>query len=262
MMIPDVLANACHPAISRRWSPIELVRLERMMWVTIADIQQKLGVNIHPDDVRRGACLVYEGGDDDLLARIDAQERKTRHDLKARLDVFCEDTGLQIWHLGCTSADIVENTYQIRVASTLQALAMEWPEMRERVDSMLDRYPLRGIKGAMGTMQDQIDLLGSEDKAAQLDRRFTARMGFAGAVTAIGQVNHRSLDLMVATELQAAVAGCRLHALVDGFVTMLAGIAGNTWNEGDVSHSVVRRVALLGVLFATDVCLRDGPYTS
>ncbi len=43
-----------------------------------------------------------------------------------------------------------------------------------------------------------------------------------------------------------------LHQVLNGYVQMLAGISGNQWNEGDVSCSVVRRVALPGMFFAID----------
>ncbi|MFM1906124.1 MAG: adenylosuccinate lyase [Actinomycetota bacterium] len=43
-----------------------------------------------------------------------------------------------------------------------------------------------------------------------------------------------------------------LHQVLNGYVQMLAGITGNQWNEGDVSCSVVRRVALPGIFFAID----------
>ncbi|MGC8141361.1 hypothetical protein ACP3W2_28535, partial [Salmonella enterica] len=40
----------------------------------------------------------------------------------------------------------------------------------ERVESLLAAYPLRGIKGPMGTSQDMLDLMGgSEDKLASLE---------------------------------------------------------------------------------------------
>lgn len=43
-----------------------------------------------------------------------------------------------------------------------------------------------------------------------------------------------------------------LHEILNGFVQMLAGITGKQWNEGDVSCSVVRRVALPGMFHAFD----------
>ncbi|MCB1655427.1 MAG: adenylosuccinate lyase [Pseudomonadales bacterium] len=47
----------------------------------------------------------------------------------------------------------------------------------------------------------------------------------------------------------------RIHGLfviLRGFLTMTSELAGEQWNEGDVSCSVVRRVALPDALFATD----------
>ena len=43
-----------------------------------------------------------------------------------------------------------------------------------------------------------------------------------------------------------------LHAILKGHLTMAAGLAGDQWNEGDVSCSVVRRVVLPDSFFAMD----------
>src|SRR5207302_1886451 len=40
-----------------------------------------------------------------------------------------------------------------------------------RVDELLARYPLRGIKGPVGTQQDQLDLLVDATKVDELERR-------------------------------------------------------------------------------------------
>jgi len=45
---------------------------------------------------------------------------------------------------------------------------------------------------------------------------------------------------------------CGLAVVLTGHLAMVAGISGHQWNEGDVSDSVVRRVALPGAFFATD----------
>ena len=34
------------------------------------------------------------------------------------------------------------------------------------------------------------------------------------------------------------------HSVLNGYLTMVSNLAGDQWNEGDVSCSVVRRVAL------------------
>ena len=42
------------------------------------------------------------------------------------------------------------------------------------------------------------------------------------------------------------------HTILKGYQTMAAGLAGDQWNEGDVSCSVVRRVMLPDAFFASD----------
>jgi adenylosuccinate lyase len=45
---------------------------------------------------------------------------------------------------------------------------------------------------------------------------------------------------------------CGFSTILSGYVTMTGALAGHQWNEGDVSCSVVRRVALPGAFFAVD----------
>jgi adenylosuccinate lyase len=49
---------------------------------------------------------------------------------------------------------------------------------------------------------------------------------------------------------------CGLKVVLDGHLTMAAGLAGAQWNEGDVSCSVVRRVLLPDACFAADGLLQ------
>jgi adenylosuccinate lyase len=165
-----------------------------------------------------------------------------------------------------------------------------------RLDELLRRYPLRGIKGPVGTGQDMLDLLDRDQaKLAELERRVAGHLGFARVLTSVGQVYPRSLDydvLSALVQLAAAPASfattLRLmagHELVtegfrpgqvgssamphkmntrsaeriNGFAVILRGyasmageLAGDQWNEGDVSCSVVRRVALPDAFFAID----------
>ena len=45
---------------------------------------------------------------------------------------------------------------------------------------------------------------------------------------------------------------CGFQAILNGFLNMVMSLSGDQWNEGDVSCSVVRRVALPGAMFAAD----------
>ena len=165
-----------------------------------------------------------------------------------------------------------------------------------RLDGLLERYPLRGVKGPVGTAQDMLDLLGGDDaKLAELEARVAEHLGFTHTLTSVGQVYPRSLDYDVVSALvQLAAAPSSLaktirlmagnelvtegfqpgqvgssampHKMntrsaerVNGFAVILRGyasmageLAGDQWNEGDVSCSVVRRVALPDAFFAID----------
>jgi len=165
-----------------------------------------------------------------------------------------------------------------------------------RLDDLTRRYPLRGIKGPVGTAQDMLDLLdGDAAKLAELEQRVANHLGFDNVLTSVGQVYPRSLDwdvLSSLVQLAAApssfaktirlMAGIELvtegfqpgqvgssampHKMntrsaerINGFAVILRGyasmageLAGDQWNEGDVSCSVVRRVALPDAFFALD----------
>ena len=165
-----------------------------------------------------------------------------------------------------------------------------------RVEELLGRYPLRGIKGPVGTGQDMLDLLGGDQaRLAELERRVADHLGFAHVFVSTGQVYPRSLDYEVVTALAQVAAApsnvatsirlmagaelvtegfrpgqvgssamphkmntrsCErvngLSVVVRGYVGMIGELAGDQWNEGDVSDSVVRRVALPDAFFALD----------
>jgi adenylosuccinate lyase len=77
-----------------------------------------------------------------------------------------------------------------------------------RVRELIDRYPLRGIKGPMGTGQDMLDLFGGDvAKLGELERRVAEFLGFDEVLTSVGQVYPRSLDHDVTSALVQLGAG-------------------------------------------------------
>jgi adenylosuccinate lyase len=248
-------------SLEHTWAPLENVIIERQLWVTVMQEQRRLGLDIPDEAVKASDACVYQV-DQVTLDRIDAQERIVRHDLKARLDVFCEDAGHQYHHLGLTSADIVDNVAQIKILRSLEYLRSMW---ELELEELIARYPMRGIKGAVGTQQDQIDLLESVRAARDLDRAVADRFGFRDVLGSVGQIYPRSLDFEVASVVSSALRS-RLYARLDaegiqgylavvgGYVLMLANLP--QWGEGDVSSSVVRRVALPGLFLTAEDALR------
>ncbi|GIW44332.1 MAG: adenylosuccinate lyase [Candidatus Binatia bacterium] len=335
--LPDVLAERyASPEMAAIWSARGKVVLERELWIAVLKAQKELGLEV-PDD----AIAAYERVKDQVdLASIRARERRTKHDVKARIEEFCALAGHEHIHKGMTSRDLTENVEQLQIlrAGTLlfekglaaaawfaqraqeyrdvvlparthnvpaqpttfgRRLAMYGEELLLALDHLkwwLESYPLRGLKGPIGTQLDLLTLLGGDaTKVERLENAVLEFLGFRRTLRAVGQVYPRSLDAAMAgilVQLGAApssfaktlrlMAGhelategfaegqvgssamphkmnprsCErlngLHLVVRGFANMLEGLAGDQWNEGDVSCSVVRRVALPGIFLASD----------
>ena len=77
-----------------------------------------------------------------------------------------------------------------------------------RVEDLIGRYPLRGIKGPVGTAQDMLDLLdGDSAKLAALEKRVAQHLGFAQILDSVGQVYPRTLDFDVISAYLEVAAG-------------------------------------------------------
>ena len=65
----------------------------------------------------------YESVKDSVdLDSIQNRERVTRHDVKARIEEFCELAGYEHIHKGMTSRDLTENVEQLQVFNSLKLL--------------------------------------------------------------------------------------------------------------------------------------------
>lgn len=71
----------------------------------------------------------------------------------------------------------------------------------ERLESLQNRYPMRGIKGPVGTAQDSIDLLGDSKSHQKLETEIASELGFTRILSSTGQIYPRSLDYEVLTTL-------------------------------------------------------------
>ncbi len=91
----------------------------------------------------------------------------------------------------------------------------------QRVDELIERYPLRGIKGPVGTQQDQLDLLdGDLERLDLLEAAVARHLGFDHVLANVGQVYPRSLDLDVVSALVQAAAAPSSLALT---IRLMAG---------------------------------------
>lgn len=225
------------------WTEQGGAAIERDLWLAIFRSQARINPDLFAQhDIRRiETALRHAVQQEANLESIRQRELITRHDLKARLEETIFVAGIpEVIHLGCTSADIVENRDLIRMKRTLEArgLGASW-------------IPFRGIKGPVGTQQDQTDLLGRRG-AVLLDHQIAAAFGFDNLQIGGPQTAYRSTDLQFATQLVGDAELDRAELVVaQGYLSMIAANTGVTWNEGDVSSSVVRRYALPGIVQIT-----------
>jgi adenylosuccinate lyase len=324
------------PELVTLWSPEEKVRAERRLWVAVLRAQRDLGVPVPDgvvaayervvDPVDLASIAARERVTlHDVKARIEEfsalaghqhiHKGMTSRDLTENVEQLQIRSSLELVRdrsvaalarlsrLAVSYADTVlvgrshnvpaqATTLGKRFASAAQELLLGY----ERLRDLLARYPLRGLKGPVGTAADQLDLLdGDEAKLAELERRVSSYLGFARVLHSVGQVYPRSLDLDVVSALAQLSAGpsslattirlmvgqelategfrpgqvgssamphkmnTRSSERINGFAVLLRGyqsmageLAGDQWNEGDVSCSVVRRVALPDAFFAID----------
>src|SRR5215218_2139909 len=117
MSIPNVLASRyAADDLVRIWSPEHKIVLERRLWIAVLKAQSELGV-----EVPAGVIEAYEAVVDQVdLASIEARERVTRHDVKARIEEFCALAGHEHIHKGMTSRDLTENVEQLQIRRSLQ----------------------------------------------------------------------------------------------------------------------------------------------
>jgi adenylosuccinate lyase len=312
------------------------VRLERRFWIAVMESQRELGVDIPGDAIEASRQVVDQvdlesiterelATRHDVTARLEefsalaghqyAHTAMTSRDLTENVELLQIRDGLALVRdrLVTALARLAERAVEYEalaltgrshnVPAQVTTLGKRFASAGEeilrahrRLDELVVGLPLRGLKGPMGTAQDQLDLLGGDVEALDhLEAAVRRHLGFDESLTSVGQVYPRSLDLEVVAALLQAAAGpaslattirlmaghdlvtegfvagqvgssamphkmnarsCErivgLKRVLEGHVTMLASVAGDQWNEGDVSCSVVRRVAVPDAFFATD----------
>jgi adenylosuccinate lyase len=318
------------------WSPEEKIRAERRLWLAVLKAQKDLGIPVEDgviesyervlDRVDLPSIAARERVTrHDVKARIEEFSELAGHEhihkgmtsrdltenveqlqIRDSLRLIRDRMVTSLKKLAERAAEYDEmiiagrshnvpaqaTTLGKRFATAAQELLIAF----DRVNDLLARYPLRGIKGPVGTSADQLDLFGGDQaKVAELEQRVAQHLGFTQTLDSVGQVYPRSLDYDMVTALaQAATAPSSLATtirlmvgqelategfkpgqvgssamphkmntrsseringlavIVRGYVSMIGELAGDQWNEGDVSCSVVRRVALPDAFFALD----------
>ena len=329
-------ARYASAAMNDIWSPTAKIVSERRLWIAVMRAQAELGLDIPAaaiadyerviDQVDLASIAARERvTKHDVKARIEEFNGLAGHEL-IHLGMTSRDLTENVEQLQVRDSLLLVRDKTVALLARLADLAAQYSQTAltgrshnvpaqtttlgkrfasaadetivayDRLGDLLVRYPLRGIKGPVGTAQDMLDLLGGDDhRLAILEQAIARHLGFTDVLTSVGQVYPRSLDFDVLSALVQVASGpsslattIRLMAghdlvtegflpgqvgssamphkmntrscervngfavLLKGYLTMTAELAGNQWNEGDVSCSVVRRVALPDAFFALD----------
>ncbi len=317
------------------WSPEGKVVLERELWIAVLQGQRDLGVEVPDGVIEDYRSVVHQVDlasiaarervtRHDVKARIDefcalaghehVHKGMTSRDLTENVEQLQVRRSLELLRDRLVAAlalladraaeyatvTLAGRTHNVPAQATtlgkrFASAGEELFQAYRRLEDLLARYPLRGLKGPVGTQQDLLDLLGDEASVQELEARVADHLGFTARLDSVGQVYPRSLDLDVISALVQAASGpsslattirlmagqelategfragqvgssamphkmnsrsCErivgLRHVLTGHLAMVSGIAGDQWNEGDVSCSVVRRVALPDAFLAAD----------
>ncbi len=227
------------------------VVLERRFWVAVLKAQIDLGLAIDPqavidyeaviDDVDLEAIAEREARTKhDVKSRLDefshlagreeVHKGLTSRDLTENVEQLIVWRALELVESRTLallnrlaelaaahgSLSMVGRTHN--VAAQLTTLGKRFAQVGEELlaghQAIVDlrgSYALRGIKGPVGSQQDQLDLLGSAEKVDQLEQKIATNLGIPRVLNAVGQVYPRSLDFaVVSTLVQLASAPSNL----------------------------------------------------
>ena len=230
------------------WSPQAKIIAERRLWLAVLRAQQEFGVDVPDQAVADYERVLEQVDLDsiaarervtrhDVKARIEefnalaghehVHKGMTSRDLTENVEQLQIRRSLELVHAhgvavaarlaerAATYRDVVMAGRSHNVAAQATTLGKRFASAAQetlialtRIRELLDRYPLRGIKGPMGTAQDMLDLLdGDTGRLAELERRIAEFLGFSAVLTSVGQVYPRSLDHDVVSALVQLGAG-------------------------------------------------------
>ncbi|MEV0282892.1 adenylosuccinate lyase [Kribbella sp. NPDC050820] len=266
-------------SMAQLWSPEHKIVLERRLWVAVLKAQKELGVAVPDGVVEDYERVVDQVDLESIAARErvtrhDVKARieefsalaghehihkgMTSRDLTENVEQLQIRAGLELVRdravatavrLGQKAADhaaLVLTGRSHNVAAQATTLGKRFASAADellvaiaRIEELIERYPLRGIKGPVGTSQDMLDLFGGDPaKLAQLESGIAEHLGFSRTLTSVGQVYPRSLDYDVVSALVQLAAGPSSLATT---IRLMAGheLVTEGFKEGQVGSSAM-----------------------
>ena len=261
------------------WSPEGRVVMERRLWLVVLEAQLELGVPVPDRVLDAYRAVLHDVNLDsirareqvtrhDLAARIaefcalaghehihkgltsrDVTENVEQLLIRESLRILRDKTVAVLARLAARAVEhrdtvMVGRTHNVAAQPTTLGkrfanAAEETLAAYRRLDRLIRAYPLRGLKGPVGTQQDLLDLFGGDEaKVDRLDRRVAGALGFDARLTAVGQVYPRSLDLEVVSAVVQLASGP--SSLATGLRLMAGGdLATEGFRSGQVGSSAM-----------------------
>ena len=230
------------------WSPHEKVRREREFWVAVLEAQMELGLEVPDgapaayravvDDIDMASIARRERRlRHDVMARLEefcalagceylhwgltsrdvtenVEQAQIRDALRLVLTKAAAAVDATAGRAGeLATVPVVARTHNVPAQVTtfghrFAAAGEELIGGIERLEALARDYPLRGLKGPVGTQTDLLALFGGDsEKVEALEAALAERLGFARTFSAVGQVYPRSLDFDVVSCLFRVASG-------------------------------------------------------
>ncbi len=261
------------------WSPEHKIVLERQLWIAVLKAQSSLGIDVPSAAIADYERVISQVDlpsiaarervtRHDVKARIEEfnalaghehiHKGLTSRDLTENVEQLQILRSLQHVHAHgvAVAARLAEKAAEYsslvmagrshNVAAQATTLGKRFASAADemmialtRLQELISRYPLRGIKGPMGTAQDMLDLFGGDSaKLTALERIVADHLGFRHVLTSVGQVYPRSLDHEVVSALVQLGAGPSSFAHT---VRLMAGheLVTEGFQQGQVGSSAM-----------------------
>jgi adenylosuccinate lyase len=268
------------------WSPKGRIVLEREFWIAVLKAQKDLGLPISNDAIAAYEKVKHQVNLEaiakreritrhDVKSRIEEFNALAGHE-EIHKGMTSRDLTENVEQLQVFSSLKIIRTKAVATLAGLSRRAKEWQDLFltarthnvaaqpttygkrlamfgeellgafQRFENLIGSYPVRGLKGAVGTQMDQLSLFGGDaKKVALLEQKICQHLGLPAEWTNVGQVYPRSLDFAVVSALLELTSGpssfCTTLRLMSGHELASEGFAKGQTGSSAMPHKMNAR---------------------
>jgi adenylosuccinate lyase len=274
------------PAMQELWSAEGRIVLEREFWIAVMKAQRDLGLPISEEAIAdyervKGEVDLPSIQERERISRHDVKARiEEFNDLAGHQEIHkgmtSRDLTENVEQLQVFSSLKIIRDKAIATLSAMSTRATQWRDLvmagrthnvaaqpitfgkriamfgEELIDSLvrlehlIESYPVRGLKGAVGTQMDQLSLFGGDSAVVnELEGKVASHLGLPTDWVCVGQVYPRSLDFRVVSTLSEITSGpssmCTTLRLMAGYELASEGFAKGQTGSSAMPHKMNAR---------------------